>query len=255
MENNAGGHGFWQLSSEVCFLAAYGTTALAAVWFAFINFLGDELHHPLDFFSNKLRTRPYWYIIVLMAFAGLLVFDNASGEMTELQNTLPELVVTIYVEGFMLVGTMMMKESAGAAMVTMLGHMIVSKGLVITVTILPAAFLPGAFYSNCFLIIYMFFVFFLQMGAERHAGYLQKPEATSRVELPEGADRVPRLWAKAILYGNPVLMIVLDIMFLAVFLMSRGEYGKALTICYSIVATLLLMGCCSQYRAGTTVDD
>ena len=27
------------------------------VWFAFINFLGDELHHPLDFFSNKMRTR------------------------------------------------------------------------------------------------------------------------------------------------------------------------------------------------------
>ena len=27
------------------------------VWFAFINFVGDELHHPLDFFSNKMRTR------------------------------------------------------------------------------------------------------------------------------------------------------------------------------------------------------
>ena len=27
------------------------------VWFAFINFLGDELYHPLDFFSNKMRTR------------------------------------------------------------------------------------------------------------------------------------------------------------------------------------------------------
>ena len=61
---------------EVCFYAAYGTTGVAAamrlvrdalksdtsrlrwkVWFAFINFLGDEVYHPLDFFSNKMRTR------------------------------------------------------------------------------------------------------------------------------------------------------------------------------------------------------
>ena len=31
--------------------------AVTEVWFAFINFIGDELHHPLDFFSNKMRTR------------------------------------------------------------------------------------------------------------------------------------------------------------------------------------------------------
>ena len=27
------------------------------VWFAAINFVGDEAYHPLDFFSNKMRTR------------------------------------------------------------------------------------------------------------------------------------------------------------------------------------------------------
>jgi len=256
MQSNESGHNFWIVASNVGFYAAYGSTAIAAVWFAFINFLGDELYHPLDFFSNKLRTRPYWYVLVLAFLAGLLGMDMATGDWAELAKTLPELAVATNVQGFVLVGTMMMFESAGAAMVTMLAHMIFTKGLVVIVTIPTPPFLPGAVYSNGYFLANMFFVFFLKVGAERHARSLEKLEEgqTSKWVLPEGAERVPKLWARSVLYGNPVLMLLTDIMFLAVYLMSRGEYGKALTICYFICALLLLMGCCSQYKAGTTVD-
>eukprot|EP00913_Durusdinium_trenchii_P027071 g25406.t1 len=169
MQSNDDGHNFWMQSSRVCFYAAYGTTGVAAVWFAFINFLGDELYHPLDFFSNKMRTRPYWYFLVLAATGGLLSIDMASGYLDELSNTLPELVVCTNLQGFVLVGRMMLSESAGAAMVTMLAHMIITKGLVVIVTVPTAPFMPGAVYSNGYFLLYMFFVFFLKVGAERHA--------------------------------------------------------------------------------------
>eukprot|EP00930_Biecheleria_cincta_P057202 TRINITY_DN43177_c0_g1_i1.p1 TRINITY_DN43177_c0_g1~~TRINITY_DN43177_c0_g1_i1.p1 ORF type:complete len:265 (+),score=48.79 TRINITY_DN43177_c0_g1_i1:27-821(+) len=260
--SNEGGHGFWMLVARICWLSAYGVTAFSALWFAFINFLGDEANHPLDFLSNKLRTRPYWYLLVLFGLGGLVSADIFSGEVEELQSTLPELMVSVNLEGFMLVGTMMLNESAAAGMVVMLLHIIISKGLVLIVSIPTLDFLPGAIYANMYFFLYMFFVFVLKTGAERHghlldkqeAGNNQNPAKKSKVKLPEGASTVPRLWARTILYGNPVLMILSDILFLAVYLMSRGEYGKALTICYSIVATLLLFGCCSQFRAGTTVE-
>ncbi|CAJ1332782.1 unnamed protein product [Effrenium voratum] len=254
MQSNDDGHNFWVQSSQVCFYAAYGTTGLAAVWFAFINFIGDELHHPLDFFSNKMRTRPYWYLLVLAATGGLLGLDMASGYLDELSKTLPELVVCTNLEGFVLVGTMMFAESAGAAMVTMLAHMIITKGLVVIVTIPTAPFMPGAVYSNAYFLLHMFFVFFLKVGAERHARYLVKIEYQSKLVLSEGAERVPQLWARTILRGCPILLVVTDILFLAVYLMSRGEYGKAITILYFITAILMLLGCCSQYKSGTTVE-
>lgn len=256
--SNEGGHGFWMLVARICWFAAYGVTAFSALWFAIINFLGDEINHPLDFLSNKLRTRPYWYLLVLFGLGGLVGADIFSGEVEELQNTLPELMVSVNVEGFLLVGTMMLKESAAAGMVTMLLHILISKGLVLIVSIPSLDFLPGAIYANLYFFLYMLFVFMLKTSAERHAALLNKddggPPVQSRVRLPEGSETVPRLWARTILYGNPVLMILIDILFLAVYLMSRGEYGKALTICYSIIATCLLVGCCSQYRAGTTVE-
>lgn len=254
MQSNDDGHNFWMQSSRVCFYAAYGTTGVAAVWFAFINFLGDELYHPLDFFSNKMRTRPYWYFLVLAATGGLLSIDMASGYLDELSNTLPELVVCTNLQGFVLVGRMMLSESAGAAMVTMLAHMIITKGLVVIVTVPTAPFMPGAVYSNGYFLLYMFFVFFLKVGAERHARYLTKIEFHSKFVLKEGAERVPKLWAHTILRGCPILLVVTDILFLAVYLMSRGEYGKAITILYFITALAMLLGCCSQYKSGTTVE-
>ena len=33
------------------------------VWFAAVNFVGDEAYHPLDFFSNKMRTRPRFFVL------------------------------------------------------------------------------------------------------------------------------------------------------------------------------------------------
>ncbi|CAE7224112.1 unnamed protein product, partial [Symbiodinium necroappetens] len=132
------------------------------VWFAAVNFVGDEAYHPLDFFSNKMRTRPYWYLAVVAATGGLLGLDMASGYLEELSNALPELVVCTNLQGFVLVGTMMFSESAGAAMVTMLAHMIVTKGFVVVITIPTAPFMPGAVYSNAYFMMYIFFVFFLK---------------------------------------------------------------------------------------------
>mmetsp|Transcript_39203 Transcript_39203/g.73106 ORF Transcript_39203/g.73106 Transcript_39203/m.73106 type:complete len:255 (-) Transcript_39203:66-830(-) len=254
MQSNEEGHNFWMSSAQVCFYAAYGTTGLAAVWFAAINFLGDEIYHPLDFFSNKMRTRPYWYLLVLAATGGLLGLDMASGYLNELSTALPELVVCTSLEGFLLVGTMMLSESAGAAIVTMLAHMIIKKGLVIIVTIPTAPVMPGAVYANAYFILHIFFVFFLQVGAQRHARHLVKIENQSRFVLPDGAERVPKLWARTVLRGCPVLLVVTDILFLAVYLMSRGEYGKTITILYFITALGMLLGCCSQYKSGTTVE-
>ncbi|CAE7183873.1 unnamed protein product [Symbiodinium microadriaticum] len=254
MQSNEEGHNFWMLTSQVCFYAAYGTTGLAAVWFAAVNFVGDEAYHPLDFFSNKMRTRPYWYLAVVAATGGLLGLDMASGYLEELSNALPELVVCTNLQGFVLVGTMMFSESAGAAMVTMLAHMIVTKGFVVVITIPTAPFMPGAVYSNAYFMMYIFFVFFLKVGAERHARHLVKIQFQSKFALPDGAERVPKLWARTVLRGCPVLLLVTDILFLAVYLMSRGEYGKTITILYFITALGMLLGCCSQYKSGTTVE-
>eukprot|EP00913_Durusdinium_trenchii_P034186 g31994.t1 len=55
-------------------------------------------------------------------------------------------------------------------------------------------------------------------------GYLTKIEFHSKFVLKEGAERVPKLWAHTILRGCPILLVVTDILFLAVYLMSRGEY-------------------------------
>ncbi|CAE8701510.1 unnamed protein product, partial [Polarella glacialis] len=160
---------FWQNAAVVCFASAFVLTAIAAVWFAMINYVGNELYHPLDFFSNKLRTRPYWFALTIVGVGLMLLIDTVSGEMDALTSVLPELAVAQNLQGFVSVVSMMYNESAGAALVTMLLHQVFSKTMVLIITVAtpPKLFSAGVMYSNGYFVANMFCVTWIQFGFNR----------------------------------------------------------------------------------------
>jgi len=66
---------------------------------------------------------------------------------------------------------------------------------------------------------------------------------------------VPELWAQAVLWGNPVLLLFLNLTFGILWQLEQDNYGPALAISYVVVTIVLLAGCCHKFRSGTELEE
>mmetsp|Transcript_53505 Transcript_53505/g.171459 ORF Transcript_53505/g.171459 Transcript_53505/m.171459 type:complete len:243 (+) Transcript_53505:132-860(+) len=237
----------WEVAAQVFGYVSLVYVGLTSSWFLVVNFLAAEESQPLDYYSNKLRIRPYWYALIILALVAVTLAVSITDQLGLLVKTLPELVVTAYLQGLTIAATVGLFESSAAALVSMLFYVVVGTATLLIVTIPTPPFgRPGVVYSNAFLVAKMVGVAWLKIGVGRH--YIDtKP-------LPAGAERLPELWAKAVLWGNPLLLIILDLLYAVLWQLEKDNFGSALSISYFVVASLLLLGCCHSYRAGTELD-
>lgn len=236
--------------ATVVWFVLLGQTGLAAVWFMFRNFLSDELYHPLDFYSNKLRTRPHYLALVLGVLGGGAVLILFSGILWTVFDTLPELGFAVQLQALVLGAVMIVRESAAAGLVATALNAFVAAGTarIATIPDMPSD-QPGVFYSGAYLILGMIFAEWMRVGAERHVDH-----DGEKSPLPPGAERLPQLWAKTVRYGNPALLVVTNLVFLELYMLEQNEYGWGCAILFYVVAAVLLFGCCYRFRAGTEVE-
>lgn len=240
----------WETAAQVLGVTFLVAVVLPMVSFVYMNFVVAEEKHPLDYYSNRLRTRPFYFVGILGFFAALgttaIVFPDVSGFVI---GAFPELAVAMYLQGLVIVGILLRRESAAAALTGALFYSIagIATALIVTIPEIPVD-RPGALYANAFLLANIVWVLWVSLGVGRRRGQQHRL-------LPQGAECVPRQWSKAVLWGNPALLLFLDSFFGVLWQLERGDYGLAFSISYILVATLLLLGCCYNFRAGTEVED
>merc|ERR1712032_53290 len=94
---------------------------------------------------------------------------------------------------------------------------------------------PGWVFSSVFYVANIVWVLWARTGVERHLGR----DGASKI-LPTGAENLPLLWAKAVLWGNPVLLLGTNIIQLVVWFLSKEMYGGALAVVYYVVSLFLI---------------
>jgi len=244
------GNAFWPGIAQMMWLGVMGYVMLSFVWTIFINFVADEAHQPLDFYSNKLRTRPYWLILEILVLAGATAGVNQSGQAKSFNDGLPEVAIACYLEGFIIALSELVQNSAATSLTAMVIYVFVGPGLCM-VTLVPTLPLnrPGVFYGVLCFIVNMIFVGWLKIGVRRHIGQ----DGHAKL-LPAGAERLFEVWNKAVFRWNPLLMTLTSMAYGVEYLQSTGEYGWACALAYYVIALLLLAGCCRQFHTGTELE-
>lgn len=224
---------------------------LTVLWFAFLNFVANEVYHPLDFYSNTLRTKPYWYMIEVVLLGGIVAGVASTGQLGTFHKFLPELASAIYLQGLAITLVVALSLSAGAAMTAQLAYAFTAACLTLIVTIPTApGKRPGVVYSGLYFLINIIWVAWLRVGMRRHYGRDNK-----QVNYPPGFEKLPQLWASAVLWGNPLLLFITNLVYLVVYMIDLGMYGGAFAAAYFVVSTVLVLGCCRSYRAGTELEE
>lgn len=220
------------------------------LWFAFVNFAGDEVNHPLDFYSNKIRTRPYWFLLMVVIFVALTAFASTGGRMSLFLDHQPELAIAAFLLGFAIGVTVLVRLSAGAALAAMIAYPLVAAATV-AIVLIPTLHIdrPGAYYSGAYFIFHILWVAWLNEGVRRHLR-----EDASRSLLPPGAEKMTQLWAASVYGWSPLLFIGTTLAYAVDHLVAVGRYGFACALAYYVVAGLLLIGCCYRYRSTTTMN-
>eukprot|EP00927_Polykrikos_kofoidii_P045750 TRINITY_DN39842_c0_g1_i1.p1 TRINITY_DN39842_c0_g1~~TRINITY_DN39842_c0_g1_i1.p1 ORF type:complete len:249 (+),score=30.16 TRINITY_DN39842_c0_g1_i1:47-793(+) len=225
-----------------------GVTCVVAFWFILINFLGDERTHPLDYYSNKLRTRPYLFaaeILFLAASMGILI---ASGQLQLFEQALPEVAIAVQAQGLVIAVNVLLKVSSAASL-TSVGFYIFTGA--ISVVIIISASLPikrqGVVFSSVYIVLNVVFVVWLGNGVKRHLGH-DKGEAL----VPEGAEVMPRVWSSTVKTSAPSLLVLTNILYLSEYLFTQGRYGQVGAVLYTFVSCLLIAGCCHEFRGENT---
>lgn len=241
---------FWSGIAKLMFLGALGYVMLIFLWTAFVNFIVDEAHQPIDFYSNKLRTRPYWLIIELLLLGGVLGGVFMSGQTETLNNGLPEVAIACYLEGIVIGMVELGRVSAATSLTSMLLYTLVGPALVM-VTLVPTLPLnrPGVLYGILFYLVSMIFVYVAKVGVKRHIHVDGQPKV-----LPAGAERLFEVWVEAVLKWNPILLCMTSMAYGVEYLQYKGEYGWACALAYWMISLLLLAGCCQQFKTGTELE-
>lgn len=241
---------FWPGVAELILLGTMGFVALLVVMTIFVNFLVDEAHQPIDFYSNKLRTRPYWLLIEIVVLGGGLCGVYFANMAKTLNDGLPEIAIACYLEGLAIGMTQLGRVSAASSLTSLCIYGFLAPCLCM-ITLVPTFPVnrPGIFYSVLYFIVGVIFVFWVKVGVKRHIYVDGHPKI-----LPPGAERLFEVWYEAAFKWNPVLTICTSMAYGVEFLVYKGEYGYASALAYSVVASLILAGCCHQFRTGTELE-
>lgn len=242
---------FWSGVAEMVCLGAMGYIVVCIVWTIIINFIVAEALQPLDFYSNKFRTRPYWLLIEVVLLGGGLAGMHQSGQTKVLNDGLPEIAIAVYLQGILIGIAMLAKISAAASMTAMLIYAFVGPGLCM-VTLVPTlpTNRPGVWYGVLFFLVNMVFVAWFRVGVRRHTNQDGAPKI-----LPMGAEQLFEAWSKAVFGWNPLLLTLTTLAYGVEYLQFKGEYGYACALGYYVIVFLLLAGCCHQFKTGTELED
>lgn len=226
--------------ANVMSYVSLGIVGAAALWFLIWNFLGPEAKHPLDYFSNKLRTQPYIYWVSVLALVGIPVTVELSGMKATFLKAVPQLGLVMYIQGSMIMFAAFRQLSAAACMVAALLYLVVSAtGTLAIVSINPPGHEPGWVFSAMFLVFHMLVVLVFRTGTLRHL-----KQDRGGALLPPGSEKLARLWDHITLKHTPVLFASSNTIFFILYKLDQGSYGMAFALTYSIVTILVLIGCC-----------
>lgn len=241
---------FWPGVAQFTFISTMLFVAVMSVMTIVVNFFIDEARQPIDFYSNKIRTRPYWLILEILLLGGGLLGIFFTGRTDDLHNQLPELAIACYLQGFAIGMAQFGNLSAASSLTAMVIYAFISPCLVM-VTVIPTLPLnrPGVLYGVCFFIINVIFVAWVKVGVKRHIGLDGAPKI-----LPKGAEGLFEVWSKATFYWAPALMCLTSMAYGVEHLIYNGEYGWAMALGYTVISCLLLLGCCQKFRTGTELD-
>jgi len=241
--------------------AAFG--AFVFLWFVFINFLAGEEHQPLDYYSNKVRMRPYLVLVFLIVLAGIPLLISITDRLGLMVNLLPELLIAAYLQGLGITGSILVLESAAASVIAMTAYAFISTGTVL-ITLIPTfqARRPGVFYSGIYFVLNIIWVIWIGLAVQRlQRQYMQERDLEMSFDddedekrdalVPAGAERVPQIWAQVVCRFTPVLLIVTSMVYGVDYLLEEDEYGWACALAYYITSCLLVVGCCRGFKFGT----
>lgn len=160
--------GFFAAVAALCNALLVIGAGVGAVWFAINNYLADEIHHPLDYFSNKLRSRPHVYVMVT---AGLTICAAAPvvlGISAALLDALPELAAVVYGLGLAIYGIVWSRESTAAGLLALLLYapLALATVLIVMSPVITEDW-AGWLYCNMYLFAHLFWVVWLRNSADR----------------------------------------------------------------------------------------
>jgi MFS family permease len=240
----------WKTLAEVLAYVCNAFVILVAMWCLFINFVADESHHPLDYYSNKMRTKPYWVIIVSFVLFGLMGAVYGANSTKSLNETLPEVAISCYLEGLIIGSVALFGESAATAVVACILYFFVA-GCITTMVLIPTLDFTraGAYYAGMFLVANMIFVGWAQLAVRRHLTL-----DGGKKLVPAGSERLFQAWSRAVFRWNPLVVCVQSLIYTVHHLNDVKKYGMACAIGYYVIATLLVCGCCKSFTDGTELE-
>eukprot|EP00929_Paragymnodinium_shiwhaense_P101249 TRINITY_DN64199_c0_g1_i4.p1 TRINITY_DN64199_c0_g1~~TRINITY_DN64199_c0_g1_i4.p1 ORF type:complete len:275 (+),score=34.77 TRINITY_DN64199_c0_g1_i4:72-827(+) len=241
---------FWESAAYWYTQGCGGAIGLVVLWFGMVNYIGAEEHHPLDWYSNKMRTRPYWFVLEVLFFGSVAAGLWFGSQLEFFCSLIPELLIAVDSLGLVIGVVVLFGESAAATLTAWAIYTFVSACIVIIIIIpTPPVSRPGLVYSSVFLVVNVLLVIWVELGVYRHLDREKRDPL-----IPVGSETMPRLWAKAVKRATPLLLIVTNLLYLSQSLVAQNNYGSAAAIVYYVVAVLLLLGCCGSYRADTVIE-
>jgi len=241
----------WAAVAKLVCLGTIFFIMLLFVLTIFSNFIADEAHQPLDFYSNKLRTRPYWLMLLILFLGGGIGGVYNTGQTNALNEGLPEVAIACYLEALVIGISALVKESAGTALTSMLLFLLVGSSLCL-VSLVPTLPVnrPGVYYAVIYFIVNIIFVYWLKTAVKRHIHV----DGQQKV-VPPGSERLFICWYEVVCKWNPVMAVLTSMAYGVEYLLSTGEYGWACALAYYVIACVLLVGCCHQFKTGTALEN
>lgn len=231
-------------------LVMCGFVGLLFVWTVFINFIAKEAIQPLDFYSNKLRTRPYWLVIVVVVLGGGLAANFLTGKLKLLNEGLPEVAVAMYLQALCIGLMTLFQGSAATALTALCLYGFVGSALCMVALAPTLPFnRPGVWYAVLFFLANIAFVVWSRLGIKRYIN--QDVEAKC---WPSGSERLFEIWAEAVMKWSLLMAVLTTLAYGVHYLQFVGEYGYACALTYYVVAFLLVLGCCRQFKTGTGLE-
>lgn len=241
---------FWPGVAQFTFIITMLFVGVMSIMTIVVNFFIDEARQPIDFYSNKIRTRPYWLVLEILLLGGGLLGVFFTGQTEDLQDQVPELAIACYLQGLAIGMTQFGNLSAASSLTAMVLYAFISPCLVM-VTLIPTLPMnrPGVLYGVFFFIINVIFVAWVKVGVKRHIG----PDGAPKI-VPKGAELLFEVWSQATYKWAPALMMLTSMAYGVEHLIYTGEYGWAMALGYTVISCLLLFGCCRGFSTGTDLD-
>jgi len=214
---------YWAPIAELCQWTTFVVVALPAARFLYQNFVVREINHPLDYYSNRLRTKPPIFLFIIVVLLGGAGLSANTGELSQFLGTVPELAIVVYLQGWMHMISAWFTISAAAGLVAALLYAIAGACAVLVVLIpTPPGDEPGWVYSVAYLGVQLVSVGWVRVGVRRHLN-----NDNGGKIVPDGAELLAMSWEWVVCRFVPVLLVGSNVAFLLAYVITNETQDKA----------------------------